>query len=1472
MAQTPYNASSTSLNTLVQSASTSQWNSSGSSIIMQAKARAAHVHAYSRQFTLSSIPANEEVPPLPGKLASRTGKVRIQLTFDRPFFNAGGELSGRLEIQCSSSRSVMLADMIIELLGYEALAKDHLAPKIFHKTVLRLQDIRHPSQAVQENIDPDSEGYWMARKGRTIFPFRLNIQDTLPNSYDSKLGQVRYVASAIALMKANHHKEVVNHSREVFIYETWTTDDIALARQKSVKADTSKRLFMGGEGSLEMYAELTRTMVSSGGIAYVNVGVKNLTKKKIMGIKLSLWRHIAASHVRSSMSSQSSASAGIREQDNVKNYCEIVYKGEDFAFDNDDPRVVVLPVYIPSGVYSLRNTSYLHVQFFVQVSLMASMSKALAVELPIYIAHASSWSDPPPRIPRNFSFPLHEDEPVKKNKTGVFTKKKLSSNALHSNASSCSNSSVKKHSSTNGGLNSASTSGSAPTSLSGTPSTDSGLKDVNVDSSTPGARRSTLKDPDSPTSVLDFTQAGNLFVVNPDSVSNFHGSDTGSDMRQPLATRLVSTPRVLSTSIAPPSSLSCPLDRSTPLILHEQEHTGETGRQGQDSVGEQDFDMSRSVSASQLSLGRKEHEKLKPGKMGLRKTLAKLSIAIPSHGTSTSHSMGKSSRRSPGVRVTAATPRSLRSLDTSAEDLNSPGSESPVGDQSLSRQSSGSSMGSFGHAFDRTSRKSSIGSTRVMTVSPSPVSPDVNRLGMTRITSSNPGSVVPSAANSTVSSAVPSRATSPVFHSGLSSGADGHVVHGAGDSPEYLEQMNKPPAAPDVSLLVRAPIMEEMGREERFQPDARARNSLVAQQEARHLNGQSSTTIPNPLNEPWNAENTYSSTNLNHPELSHGSQTAKGIRDEYYYGKSGLGQIPAGFSKHELKVAQQENLDPRIWSADQHEQQFIEQQQRSVSINQIGLSQSATQTSFQHSEQPSAALLSHLPVGLILTPSQSPDRHHSGDEYSFQFANTGHNQSLQQHQSRSSSGHSYYDQHVRDPNVPLTQHLPTTLHHESHDPAVVTPLSRSSISRNLSQENPRTAYIVTTRSAPVSRVHSPQQDQFRARLGTFSPEIHSTPQMMLSNQARDTAPNYPIPDGVVFPHPIIPPSSSNSFHAAQLRLTLSDINLDRQPGVEGEDALIVSSSDNLQSAQATHLENRPTTPQQRHAAHNPAQQESNTQLRSAMDVGIGEQQTSSLLARSRLQAAMFSERGLNDQGQEGEERTRSLQGIYAVFDDETHQAPYQPRTQYAQYVSSVQAPLGRDLISDTAAESSLQVNTVYEGLSLQSEKTSMLASPLQPLPYPVPERPWAYQSAAVPVQSAEMVKHMDVLESTLTQETANAHNGGATTPSLQAAAERELSGNEAESEISIGVHIPQSYQSILADNPVLTRVSGHGNGQRYRMSPLAYDGNMMIAGASPPQPSEASQCIAPSSENKEDVEATATNLQEVVVERRESPV
>ncbi|KAG0324072.1 hypothetical protein BGZ99_002230 [Dissophora globulifera] len=832
---------------LVRSSSDPYWSSTSHPLSTQAKTTAVQTRSYSRQVTLSNIPPNEEVPPVPGKMTSKTGKVRIQLTFDKPFFNAGGELSGRLEIQCSSSRSVMLADMVIELLGYEALTKDHLAPKVFHKTVLRLQDIRHPSQAVQENVDPDAEGYWVARNGRTIFPFRLNIQDTLPNCYESKLGQVRYVVSAIALMKAHQHKEIVNHSREVFIYETWTTDDIAQARKKSVKADTSKRLFMGGEGSLEMYAELTRAMVSSGGIVYVKIGVKNLTKKKIMGIKLSLWRHLTALSSRPNSRNQPS---GIRDQDSLKSYSEVIYKGEDYAFDNDDPRVVVLPVYIPSGVYSLRHTSYLHVQFFVQASLMVSMSKALNVELPVYIAHPSSWSDSPPRIPRDFVFPMHKDVLVKKNKPGVFSMKKGSTHAVHSDD--------KRSSTANESTGSTFTS---TTMLSAKTGSSNSLEVISSkgSASRSATHRSPLKDPDSPTSVMEFSQAGSLFVVNPDASR----SAIDTEVRSVKESHSPISPRVLQQSTRTLSWGSSPLDgatrHSSEIYLAQkdtrQQRTHEEDLTSAEIDQDQDFDMSRSSSGSQPGSTKKGGDKSKLGKMGLRKTLAKLSISIPSHASS-----GSSVNKTLGSRP--STPQSGRSPDIeSPEELTSAGSRSS-GDAR-------SSPGSFKHMFDSHpgSRQSSIGSTRVVNMSPGPMSPN---LGVLKTSESMP--VSPALSLSTAASL--SERSSPTS---LSRTFGAEIQETLTERHRDDTRPRGATSSPDKPLHHADSALEGSVLATLFRSESPA--------------GQSNTPSPRAMFDDFSAitpeqsVEEYMLNRFSRPDIHEPFETAQGIRDRYYLSK-----------------------------------------------------------------------------------------------------------------------------------------------------------------------------------------------------------------------------------------------------------------------------------------------------------------------------------------------------------------------------------------------------------------------------------------------------------------------------------------------------------------------------------------------------------------------------------------------------------
>lgn len=614
-----------------------------------------------------------------------------------------------------------------------------------------------------------------------------------------------------------------------------------------------------------------------------------------MGIKLSLWRHIAASHTRSSFSSHSSTLSS-REQDNVKNYSEIIYKGEDFAFDNDDPRVVVLPVYIPSGVYSLRHTSYLHVQFFVQVSLMASMSKALAVELPIYITHASSWSDPPPRIPRDFTFPMHEDDPVKKNKTGVFSKMKSNSVPTHQNGS-ISGSGLKNSSGLTESSSNLSSLASAASSKSGTPNASSEATTLESESLRPSTRRSALKDPDSPTSVLDFSQAGNLFVVNPDSASICASSDSGFVVKKSMTSRPppLPTTRDLESRPSSPEKPTSPLDRSAPLTLVDTlspkaTEEAEMKNLTKEEDEEQDFDMSRATNVSQTcSLTKRNSDKSdksnKSGKMGLRKTLAKLSIAIPSHNNSSHHS-GKSKSSKVSPRVLSSTPRSSKSLNlTGSEEMGSPSSDR--GGRSLSRKSSSSSMGSFTHIFERHSCKSSTGSTRVVNVSPGSGSNESGSLPLCKMSSSSNGSEP----QSNTTSAYPSRSSSPALLSASSSAADSTEEPNMRERHHEIGQLAMTPAIPDVRLHSGTPMKEEMGREGCFEANddqQQSRPTTPGPSETQFVTLQSSPATPNSTNRPWDMPRNFSTTSLASSSPSEGDQSAQEIRDEYYYGRSSL--------------------------------------------------------------------------------------------------------------------------------------------------------------------------------------------------------------------------------------------------------------------------------------------------------------------------------------------------------------------------------------------------------------------------------------------------------------------------------------------------------------------------------------------------------------------------------------------------------
>lgn len=73
--------------------------------------------------------------------------------------------------------------------------------RFFHRQII-LQDHKHPTDAVLRSKPPEKDGYWQAKKGRTVFEFRIPLlpidsasRNNLPSSVRTRAGTVRYTVS-----------------------------------------------------------------------------------------------------------------------------------------------------------------------------------------------------------------------------------------------------------------------------------------------------------------------------------------------------------------------------------------------------------------------------------------------------------------------------------------------------------------------------------------------------------------------------------------------------------------------------------------------------------------------------------------------------------------------------------------------------------------------------------------------------------------------------------------------------------------------------------------------------------------------------------------------------------------------------------------------------------------------------------------------------------------------------------------------------------------------------------------------------------------------------------------------------------------------------------------------------------------------------------------------------------------------------
>lgn len=325
-------------------------------------------------------------------MVTKHPKVKVDVMLSSNIFEAGGMVSGKVELTCTTSQRLRLGQIAIELEAVEELtSRDHAATQLFlYNRTMFQGDNLPPSNAVLPAAPVN--GYWTARKGRTTFPFSFRLPSSAPSCVTfAGNASLRYGLKATVQTWYNEEKMVVTARREAFVLEKWT-DEYHPRFREPVEAVGDTRLFMGGNGAVWLEAGINEQLFWGGGQMLVRCGVKNNTKRHLSGIKVALARRLIFP-VGSAEGLHDHPDKVSLEPRITEIVHDQIFKGREYEFGPNAESVCTVSVDIPRDLRTIRKTRLFEVRTFALVSLLlGSFAKDLTIEIPIYVAHTASGS------------------------------------------------------------------------------------------------------------------------------------------------------------------------------------------------------------------------------------------------------------------------------------------------------------------------------------------------------------------------------------------------------------------------------------------------------------------------------------------------------------------------------------------------------------------------------------------------------------------------------------------------------------------------------------------------------------------------------------------------------------------------------------------------------------------------------------------------------------------------------------------------------------------------------------------------------------------------------------------------------------------------------------------------------------------------------------------------------------------------
>ncbi|GAA5943299.1 hypothetical protein JCM3775_002609 [Rhodotorula graminis] len=347
-----------------------------------------------------SLPASPA--PRGAGSSSNSAQLGLKLAVERGAYVAGQQVKGVLEL--SVKGQLALGEVGIEFLGVEELrSRDHTSTRRLLSDRVDFQgNGLPPSNAVKPGTKPIQGSFYPALPGRTRFAFAFTIPASLPST--CALGsnaQTRYELRAFASSLVDGSVDLRSEKLDVRVVERWGDwrDD---EWQTPLERTAQGTLARGGDGALELVASVGKGEwalrpprlfwrsdgdmdVAGKGKVEVRAHVRNLSKRHVTGLKLSLIRRLRVLYpqdARPVVEPPVVSSVVVAER----------FHGIDYDVRSGGERDAVLALQVPTDeCWTVRKGTLFELDVVLRVEVECGfLQKPLSVDLPIWIAHPLS--------------------------------------------------------------------------------------------------------------------------------------------------------------------------------------------------------------------------------------------------------------------------------------------------------------------------------------------------------------------------------------------------------------------------------------------------------------------------------------------------------------------------------------------------------------------------------------------------------------------------------------------------------------------------------------------------------------------------------------------------------------------------------------------------------------------------------------------------------------------------------------------------------------------------------------------------------------------------------------------------------------------------------------------------------------------------------------------------------------------------